>query len=483
MKKLLAFLLAALTVLSLASCGAGYSKKEVSKYISVTDYKNGLVLKEDFKESFDEALKSYKDSYCAPVEVEGETQVKDGHIVNATYDTILVLEDKTAEAVEITIGENAIVNGDKTGEDTTSATKTFDDSLIGLTITDSEKEITYTFSADYKKDTDDKYLAKKSVTVTVKITEIDGKTDKETKIADGSKVKLTYKMTIKLSEFSGVKKDITVGETKLGDIISLDDVLKELKTPKAEKKDKEQSDSSSSSSTTEATDYKLAFEKKDITLEGDKLDKFLAGKVVTVTGTAHTVKEVPEFTDALVKEKSKEAYKTIKELEDALTDSVAADLALTALVDKSTMKKDLPRGDVEDAYNNIEKNMKNYYAMFMGATCLTDEELASFMYTYGSYFGMTLPDSKVETMCQYFAYNAAYSVKQSMLMYYVAEAEGLEVTNKEYDAYVKEQAKASDMSKKEFVKNSGGKDAIKESMLFNEVSEYLRDLVKAELSL
>lgn len=484
MKKLLAFLLAALTVLSLASCGAGYSKKEVSKYISVTDYKKGLVLKEDFKESFDEALKSYKDSYCAPVEVEGETQVKDGHIVNATYDTILVLDDKTTEPVEITIGENVIVNGDKTSKDATSATKTFDDSLIGLTITDKEKEITYTFSADYKKDTDEKYLAKKSVTVTVKITEIDGKTDKETKIADGSKVKLTYKVTIRLSDFSGTKKDITVGETKLGDIISLDDVLKELKTPKAKEKEESSSSSSSSSSTTtKATDYKLAFEKKDIKLEGKDLDSFLVDKVVTVTGTAHTVKEVPEFTDALVKEKSKDAYKTIKELEDALTDSVAANLALTALVDKSKMKKDLPRGDVEEAYDNIEKNMKSYYAMFMGSTCLTDKELAGFMYTYGSYFGMTLPDSKVETMCQYFAYNAAYSVKQAMVMYYVAEAEGLEVTDKEYDAYVKEQAKASGVSKREFVKNSGGKDAIEESILFNKVSEYLRDLVKAELSL
>ena len=68
-------------------------------------------------------------------------------------------------------------------------------------------------------------------------------------------------------------------------------------------------------------------------------------------------------------------------------------------------------------------------------------------------------------------------------MYYVAEAEGLEVTDKEYDAYVKEQAEASGVSKREFVKNSGGKDAIEESILFNKVSEYLRDLVKAELSL
>ena len=176
MKKLCAFLLAALTVLSLASCGTGYSKKEVAKYINVTDYKTGLVSKDDFKEAFDEALQSYKDSYCAAVEVEGETQVKDGHIVNATYDTILVI-NKAEEAIEITVGENTIVSGDRTGDkNATSATKKFDDSLIGLTIKDTATDITYTFSAEYGKDadgkdTDEKYLRNKQVTVSVKITE------------------------------------------------------------------------------------------------------------------------------------------------------------------------------------------------------------------------------------------------------------------------------------------------------------------------
>ncbi len=490
MKKLCAFLLAALTVLSLASCGAGYSKKEVAKYINVTDYKNGLVAKDEFKEAFDEALKSYKDSYCAAVEVKGETKIADGHIVNATYETILEIINVT-EPIEITVGENAIVNGDRTKDkETTSSTKTFDDSLIGLTIKDKATDITYTFSEGYGKDadgkdTDEKYLRTKSVTVSVKITEIDGKTDAETKVADGSKIKLTYTMTLKLSDFSGTKKDITIGETKLGNIISLDDVLKELSTPKEEKKDdKEDSkNQSNSSSTTQATDYKIAFEKKDVKLEGEKLDAYLAGKTVNVTGTIHTVKEIPEFTDKLVKEKSSGAYETIKDLESALTDSVATDLALSALVDKSTMKKDLPKSDVEDAYENIENNMKSYYAMFMGQTCLTDEDLASFLKNYGSYFGMSVSDGTVKTMCQSFAYNAAYSVKQTMILYYVAEAEGLEVTKDEYNAYVKEQAAASDMSKREYVKNYGGKDAIKESILFNEISEYLRDLVKTELSL
>ncbi|MBE6638112.1 MAG: hypothetical protein E7616_01460 [Ruminococcaceae bacterium] len=493
MKKLCAFLLATVTVLSLVSCGSGYSKKEVGKYITVTDYKNNLVSKEDFEETFEETLQSYKDSYCAAIEVAGETQVKDGHVVNATYTTLLEVI-KVEEPIEITVGENTIVKGDRAGE-TTSATKTFDTSLIGLTIKDKATDITYTFSGEYGKDAegkdpDEKYLRSKQVTVSVKITEIDGKTDAETKVAEGSKIKLTYTMTLKLTDFSGTKKDITIGETKLGDVVSLDDVLKELKTPKKEEKKEEDEhddhdhDNSSSSTTTEATDYKLSFEKKDITLEGDKLDKFLAGKKVSVTGTVHTVKEIPEFTDALVKEKSNGTYETIKDLEKALTDSVAADLALNELVNKSKMKKDLPKGDVEDAYENIENNMKSYYAMFMGQTCLTDAELLSFMRTYGSYFGMSLPTTAtVKEMCNYFAAQAAISVKQSMLMYYVAEAEGLEVTSSEYKAYVKEQAKASKMSKRDFVKNSGGKAAIKESMLFNEVSEFLRDQVKSQLSL
>ena len=488
MKKLIALLLATVTVLSLVSCGTGYSKKEVAGYITVTDYKKGLVSKSDYEEEFEEQLQNFKDSYCSPVEVEGETQIKSGHIVNATYDAILEIIN-VAEPVEIEIGKNTIVSGDRNAEkQETPATKTFDDSLIGLTVTEEgkEKEITYTFSSSYGKDadgkdTDEKYLRNKQVTVKVAITEIDGKTDKDTKIADGSKVKLTYTMTVKVSEFSGSKKDITVGE-KIGDVVSLDDVLTALKTPKKEEK-KEDDKNSSSSSTTTATDYKLSFKKKDITLEGDKLDAFLKGKTISISGTVHIVKEKPEFTDALVKEKSEGAYETIKDLEQALSDSVISNLALTELVEKSKMKKDLPKGDVEDAYENIENNMKSYYYMFTGSACLSDSDLASFVYTYGSYFGITLEQGTAEYMTRYFAAQAAYSVKQAMLLYYVAEAEGLEVTDKEYDDYVKEQAKASDVSKREYVKNCGGKDAIVESLLFTEVSEYLRDLVKAELSL
>ncbi len=488
MKKLCALLLATVTVLSLVSCGNGYSKKEVAKYINVTNYKSGLVSKADYEEEFEKQLQSFKDSYCAPVEVAGETTVKDGHIVNATYEAILEVLN-VAEPVEIEIGKNTIVNGDRNADkETNPATKTFDDQLIGLTITDEEKAITYTLSSSYGKDADgkdtvEKFLRNKQITVTVKITEIDGKTDKETKIASGSKVKLTYTITTKLSDFSGTKKDITVGETKLGDVVSLDDVLKTLKTPKKEEK-KENDTNSSSSSTSTAVDYKLAFEKKDITLEGEKLkEEFLKGKKASITGTVHIVKEKPEFTDKLVKEKSEGAYETIKDLEKALTDSVATNLAMEKLVEKSKMKKDLPKSDVEEAYENVEANMKNYYAMFQQQVCLSDADLASFLYTYGAYFGITLTQGTPEAMTQYFAAQAAYSVKQAMLLYYVAEAEGLEVTSKEYNDYVKAEAKAAKLSKREYVKNYGGKDAIMEGLLFTEVSEFLRDQVKAQLSL
>jgi FKBP-type peptidyl-prolyl cis-trans isomerase (trigger factor) len=127
--------------------------------------------------------------------------------------------------------------------------------------------------------------------------------------------------------------------------------------------------------------------------------------------------------------------------------------------------------------------MKSYYYMFMGTQCLSNEALAGFVYQYGSYFGLTISDKKVSTMTKAFASNAAAAVKQNMLFYYVAEAEGLEVTDDEYDAYVAKNAKESKVSEKDFVKNNGGEDAIIETMLFTEVSELLRDLVKTQLSL
>ena len=361
MKKLLALLLATVTVLSLVSCGIGYSKKEVAGYITVTDYKNGLVSKSDYEEDFEEQLQNFKDSYCAPVEVAGETQVKDGHIVNATYNAILEIIN-VAEPVEIEIGKNTIVNGDRNAEkQETPATKTFDDSLIGLTVTeeDKPKEITYTFSSSYGKDadgkdTDEKYLRNKQITVTVKIIEIDGKTDKDTKIASGSKVKLTYKMTVKVSEFSGTKKDITVGE-KIGDVVSLDEALKALKTPKKEEK-KEDDKNNSSSSTTKETDYKLAFEQKDIKLEGDKLDAYLKGKTITISGTAHIVKEKPEFTDKLVKENGLTAVMVTHNLRFAVDygNRLVMMHSGNAIIDKSGAEKQvLTVADLLGTFNEI----------------------------------------------------------------------------------------------------------------------------------
>ena len=486
MKKLLALLLAMLTVVSLVACGNGYSKKEVSKYLNVTDYKSGLVSMDEYEDEFETQMEAVKDSYCAPEEVPGKTQVADGHIVNATYETLLTIGSAT-EAVEITVGENSLVGGDRTGDDETT-TQTFDNSLVGLTV-GKETTFTYTFSATYGKDTAEKYLQNKKVNVTVTVTEIEGSTDSETKVASGNKIKLTYTITLTLSDFSGTEKDITIGETKLGDIISVDEVLKELITPeKAETEETEEEHTDDdghdhSEEETEEVDYALPFELKEVTLEGEDLDEYLAGKTVSVKGTVHVVKEKPEFTDDLVKEVSEGLYATIADLEQAVVDSVVTDLAMTKLIEKSLIKKDLPRGDIEDAYEMIETNLKNYYYMFLGSACLTNEDLATFAYTYGAYLGFTVADTKVTTLTQTIAANAAGVVKQDMLIYYVAEAEGIEVTGKEYDAYVKEQAAANSVSKKEYVSNSGGKAAIKETILYNEVAEYLRDLVKAELKL
>lgn len=492
MKKLLAILLAMLSVVSLVACGNGYSKKEVSKYLNVTDYKNGLVTKDEYDEEYETQFEAVKDSYCTPEEVAGETKVKDGHIVNATYETILTIGSAT-EAVEITVGENSLVGGDRTGDDKTT-TQTFDNSLVGLTV-GKETTFTYTFSAEYGKDAEgkdtvEKYLRNKKVNVKVTVTEIDGKTDSETKVANGNKIKLTYTITLTLTDFSGTKKDITIGETKLGDIISVDEVLKELTTPKAEEKKEEEHEEEEgheghdhATEETEEVDYKLPFEKKDVTLEGDKLDEYLKGKTVNVSGTVHVVKEKPAFTDALVKEKSEGMYETIADLEKAVVDAVATDLGMNKLIEKSLIKKTLPRGDIEEAYDMIEKNIENYYYMFLGSACLTSEDMATFVYTYGSYLGITVADTKVSTLTKTIASNAAAVVKQDMLVYYVADAENIEVSGKEYDAYVKEQAKASGVSKKEFVKNSGGKDGIEQTLLYNEVAEFLRDQVKAQLNL
>ena len=411
MKKLCAFLLAAASALSLAACGSiGYSKDEVVKYIDVTDYKTNLVTKTEYDEEYKTQFDSVKDSYCTPVEVEKETQIKDKHVVNATYETLLTVQKE--DGVTITVGENTLVNGDRMDDTSEStAAKTFDKSLEGLTVTAEGKpnEITYTYSSTYKKDTDDKYLQNKQVTVIVTILEINGKTDKDVKIKNGDSIKVNYEITLKLTDYSGSKKDITVGETKLGNLISIDDVLKTLTVKGTPKKEESSSSSSSSSSTTTATvDYKVEFAKSDVKLEGEKLDKFLAGKTVNIKGTVHSVKEAPEFTDALVKEKSSGTYTTIAELEDAVMDSVVVNLALENLIDRSKVKKNLPKDRVTTEYEALEQSAKNMYALLNGSAALTSEALATFVYTYGPYYlGVSPAGSKVSDMANAFAAAAA----------------------------------------------------------------------------
>jgi len=220
-----------------------------------------------------------------------------------------------------------------------------------------------------------------------------------------------------------------------------------------------------------------------VKLEGDKLDKFLAGKNVTVSGTVHSVKEKPAFTDALVKEKSSGTYNTIAELEDAVMDSVVVNLALENLVDKSKVKKNLPKSDVTKEYDALEASAKNMYAMVNQAACLTSEELASFVYQYGPYYlGVSPAGSTVQAMCNAFAAAAASTVKEKMVLYYVADAEGMKVTDKEYKAYLKEQASIQGVSSGEY-EDAYGEDSIRETMLFTEVSDYLCELIKGQLSL
>ena len=252
---------------------------------------------------------------------------------------------------------------------------------------------------------------------------------------------------------------------------------------KAQVQSKSNVTSSSTSTTTPAVDYKVEFVKSDVKLEGDKLDKFLAGKTVNIKGTVHSVKEAPEFTDALVKEKSSGTYNTIAELEDAVMDSVVVNLALENLIDKSKVKKDLPKDRVTDEYESLELSAKNLYAMMYGSACLTSEELASFVYQYGAYYlGVTPTGSTVQAMANAFAAAAAATVKEKMVLYYVAETEGFKVTDKEYKAYIKEQGSINGVSAGEY-EDAYGEDSIRETMLFTEVSDYLCELIKGQLSL
>lgn len=194
----------------------------------------------------------------------------------------------------------------------------------------------------------------------------------------------------------------------------------------------------------------------------------LAGVAVVFTVTVNYIypTETSEMIDAVVAEMGSEYFTTVQELTDYCREYLEYNVnenyiagkqnaALTALLSVAEIK-DAPEGLVQNYYDSIYASLSAQAAMYG-----LDIE------TFCAYFMGTDADTYVSTY-------AAESAKQSMAVQYVANAEGLNISDEELDQCIKEFAEANKVSEAD-VRASDDEEMLREYFMFEKVLEFIVD--------
>lgn len=205
----------------------------------------------------------------------------------------------------------------------------------------------------------------------------------------------------------------------------------------------------------------------------------LAGKDAEFTVTINSIKEVvvPELTDEWVTEytaKDETPYTTVKEykkavraeleaqkVEDAATNKTAD--VLTAIIDNSTIK-----GYPEDEINGYIQSMKEYYESFASAYGYDFETFLS------GWFGMTQEEFEEEANTL-----AEATIGRQMVCKLIAKAEGMTVSDEEYQTALEQYAKDYSTDSKTYTtaefEEEHGKDVITENILLEKVLDFITE--------
>lgn len=205
----------------------------------------------------------------------------------------------------------------------------------------------------------------------------------------------------------------------------------------------------------------------------------LSGKDVTfkVTINSKQVEEVPEYNVAFVKKNSE--YDNLKDYEKSVKKGLLEEKKTKAetdtkqglwekIVDKSKVKK-YPEEELETTMTNLTNSFKqtaeNYgyeWADYLEAVGYTEKEFKKTVKKY-----------------------AKEKVLNDMVCYYIAEKEGLEVTDKEYDDYMENLMKSSGYTEKTFkeqfkmtIEEYCDQEGYRTSLLLNKVMDKVMDYGK-----
>ena len=191
------------------------------------------------------------------------------------------------------------------------------------------------------------------------------------------------------------------------------------------------------------------------------------GKAVDfdVTVKSATRKTTPDYNDALVADKTN--YATVAEYEQAQTTGIKSSLALTAFQKICKVTK-YPDKEYKKAFNSYFDYYKQYASMY-------GQSLSTFV--------TETMKSTMDDMYKNANTSASTTVKQQMIYYALARANGLDnLTEEELAAGGEKLAKENGYETlKELKKAYGVKDAdVKESVLFDKVAEWMAANVKID---
>ncbi len=200
--------------------------------------------------------------------------------------------------------------------------------------------------------------------------------------------------------------------------------------------------------------------------------------------------EIPELTDKFVEETLKYKHEgVLPDVEGALVDAYKASIkksmeesalaaaeqeayaqAMQQLMDQLTFTA-YPEGEVESYYNSYIKEFESYYAYYK--TLYGYSSLDEFAVDYMGLEKGADWKAELTKSCQ-------ETVKQSILIHAIAEAEGMEqISDEEFKAeldYLVEYYKQYNYTA-EYIREQMGDDAIKESALFGKIEKLIMERI------
>lgn len=203
----------------------------------------------------------------------------------------------------------------------------------------------------------------------------------------------------------------------------------------------------------------------------------LAGQDVVFTVTVNEIKRAPEeITDAHIEQATSGEYKDIasfKEyirnyLEEEAQETYETTILSNAidLICEAAEISEYPQDLVDYCVND----MVNYYTQYASYYGMEFEDFIT------AYFGLTAEEFDEQVLAA-----VQISVKKELTLAAIAETEGIEVSEEEYEASCEEYKTAYGYETvEELVASVGGENVVRVSLLLEKVDEYIRENVVVE---